>query len=257
MKRLSWFGRSVSVVASALVLVLVLGAKAAFADGPYKVDTGDTAWVLASSALVLIMTPGLGLFYAGMVRRKNALATIMQSFVMCALVGVLWVVYGYSLAFCPGNGFIGGLGWVGLRHVGLEPFNFLGKGANPYGGTIPQQAHMIFQAMFAIITPALITGAFAERMRFKAFFVFMILWATFVYDPIAHWVWGMDGWLCKMGALDFAGGTVVHIELRGFRAVLCDSPRPAQGLRPRGVHAPQPDDDPSGHRSAVVRMVRL
>ena len=183
-----------------------MASKAAFADGAKPtIDSGDTAWVLASSALVLIMTPGLGLFYAGMVRKKNALGTILQSFVMCGLAGVLWVLYGYSLAFGPDLGhFVGSLKWVGLAGVGLDP--------NPdYAATIPHQAFMIFQAMFAIITPALITGAFAERMRFKAFFIFMIVWFTIVYCPVAHWVWGVGGWLRNLGAIDFAGGTVVHI----------------------------------------------
>ncbi|MBI2843038.1 MAG: ammonium transporter [Armatimonadetes bacterium] len=175
-------------------------------------SAGDTAWVLASAALVMLMTPGLGLFYAGMVRRKNALATILQSFIMVGVIGIQWVVYGYSLAFAPGNAFIGGLSWLGLRGVGQE--------AGPYSDTIPHLAFMIYQAMFAIITPALITGAFAERMRFKAFLIFMLLWATIVYDPVAHWVWGKGGWLGAMGALDFAGGTVVHI-CSGVAALCC------------------------------------
>jgi len=190
----------------------------AAAEGP-KIDTGDTAWVLASSALVLLMTPGLGLFYAGMVRRKNVLATIMQSFIMCGVVGVLWVIYGYSTAFGTDHwGIIGSLEWIGLKGVGMEPakapFDSL------YGATIPQEAHMIFQAMFAIITPALITGAFAERMKFKAFLLFIVLWATLVYNPVAHWVWGVGGWLGVFGALDFAGGTVVHI-CSGIAALCC------------------------------------
>jgi len=189
-----------------MLICFLMASKAAYADGAKPtIDTGDTAWVLASSALVLIMTPGLGLFYAGMVRRKNALGTILQSFVMCGLAGVLWVLYGYSLAFGPDIGhFVGSLKWIGLSGVGSDP--------NPdYAATIPHQAFMIFQAMFAIITPALITGAFAERMRFKAFFIFMIVWFTIVYCPVAHWVWGVGGWLRNLGALDFAGGTVVHI----------------------------------------------
>jgi ammonium transporter, Amt family len=178
------------------------------------INTGDTAWVLASAALVMIMTPGLGLFYAGMCRRKNALGTILQSFIMVGLVGVLWVLYGYSLAFGPDVGhFIGSLKWIGLNGVGLTP--------NPdYAATIPHQAFMIFQAMFAIITPALITGAFAERMRFKSFFIFMVVWFTIVYCPVAHWVWGVGGWLRNLGALDFAGGTVVHI-CSGVSALCC------------------------------------
>ncbi|MBI4302274.1 MAG: ammonium transporter [Chloroflexi bacterium] len=171
-----------------------------------EVNAGDTAWVLASAALVMIMTPALAFFYGGMVRKKNAAATIMQSFIIIALISVQWVLWGYSLAFGPDKGgFIGGLDWFGLRHVGLEP--------NPdYSSTIPHQAFMIFQGMFAIITPALITGAFAERMKFKSFLLFVILWATLVYDPVAHWVWAPDGWLRELGALDFAGGTVVHIN---------------------------------------------
>ncbi len=173
---------------------------------PPKIDAGDTAWVLASAALVLLMTPALGFFYGGMVRRKNALATIMQSFVIAAVISVQWVLYGYSLAFGPDiGGVIGSLKWVGLNLVGGEP--------NPdYAATIPHQAYMVFQLMFAIITPALITGAFAERMKFKTFLIFTILWTTFVYDPLAHWVWGTGGWLRQLGALDFAGGTVVHIS---------------------------------------------
>ncbi|MSQ23258.1 MAG: ammonium transporter [Chloroflexi bacterium] len=173
------------------------------------IDTGDTAWVLTSSALVLLMTPGLAFFYGGLVRRKNALATIMQSFIIIGLVSVQWALWGYSLAFGPDafGGLIGGLDWIGLRGVGVEP-------NVDYAPTIPHQAFMIFQMMFAVITPALITGAFAERIRFKAFIFFTLLWATFVYDPIAHWVWSGSGgtlgiWRA-MGALDFAGGTVVH-----------------------------------------------
>ncbi len=178
-----------------------------------QINTGDTAWILASSALVMLMTPALGFFYGGLVRRKNVLATIMHSFFVLCLISVQWVLWGYSLAFGPDHwGLIGGLDWVGLNGVGLEP--------NPdYAKTIPHQAYMIFQMMFAVITPALITGAFAERKRFKAFVVFSLAWATFVYDPIAHWVWGHDGWLGTLGALDFAGGTVVHIS-SGFSALV-------------------------------------
>jgi Amt family ammonium transporter len=168
------------------------------------VDTGDTAWVLTSTALVMLMTPALGFFYGGLVQRKNVLSTIMHSFFILALISVQWVLWGYSLAFAPGGGFIGGLDWIGLRGVGQEP--------NPdYAATIPALSFMAFQMMFAIITPALITGAFAERKRFKAMVVFSLLWATLVYAPVAHWVWGVGGWLRTYGALDFAGGTVVHI----------------------------------------------
>lgn len=170
------------------------------------ISAGDTAWVLASACLVMIMTPGVGLFYGGMVRRKNAIATIMLSFTILALISVQWVLYGYSLAFGPDiGGLIGGLEWLGLKGVGQEP-------SLNYATTIPHLAFMMFQAMFAIITVALITGAFVERIKFSAFLVFSVLWATFVYDPIAHWVWGAGGWLGKFGALDFAGGTVVHIS---------------------------------------------
>ncbi|MBI4308188.1 MAG: ammonium transporter [Chloroflexi bacterium] len=171
-----------------------------------EVSAGDTAWVLASSALVMIMTPALAFFYGGMVRRKNVLGTVMQSFIIVALISVQWVLWGYSLAFGPDKGgIIGGLEWLGLNGVGLDP--------NPdYSKTIPHQAYMVFQLMFAVITPALITGAFAERMKFKTFLVFILLWATLVYDPLAHWVWSAGGWLRNLGALDFAGGTVVHIS---------------------------------------------
>ena len=173
---------------------------------PPKVDTGDTAWVLISSALVMLMTPGLALFYGGMVRRKNVLGTIMQSFIALGVITILWVLYGYSLSFGPDKWhIIGGLEWAGLRGVGLEP--------NPdYAATIPHQAFMIFQMMFAVITPALITGAFAERFKFKAYLLFLVLWATVVYFPLAHWVWGVGGWIRELGALDFAGGLVVHIS---------------------------------------------
>jgi len=169
------------------------------------ISAGDTAWILAASALVMLMTPALGFFYGGLVRRKNVLSTIMHSFFMLSLISVTWVLWGYSLAFGPTKGgIIGGLDWLGLNGVGLDP--------NPdYAPTIPHQAFAIFQMMFAIITPALITGAFAERKRFKAFVIFSLLWATFVYCPVAHWVWGVGGWLRTLGALDFAGGTVVHI----------------------------------------------
>ena len=180
-----------------------------------KIDKGDTAWMLTSCALVLMMTaPGLALFYGGMVRQKNALGTLMQSFIIMAVISIQWVLWGYSLAFGPDKGgIIGGLEWIGLRGVGGEPFD-------AYSKTIPHQVFMAFQMMFAIITPALITGAFAERKKFSAFLLFTVLWATFVYDPLAHWVWGDGGWLKKLGALDFAGGTVVHIS-SGMSALVC------------------------------------
>ena len=171
------------------------------------IDSGDTAWVLAASALVLLMTPGLAFFYGGLVRKKNIVSTIMYSFVTIGLVGIVWVLWGYSLAFgndVEGWNFIGDLGWFGLKDVSAnEP--------GPYSDTIPHQAFMIFQAMFAILTPALVTGAFAERMKFSALCIFIVLWVTIVYAPLAHWVWG-GGWLGDLGALAFAGGTVVHIS---------------------------------------------
>ncbi len=170
-----------------------------------NINSGDTAWLLASAALVMIMTPALGFFYGGLVRRKNVLSTIMHSFFILALISVQWVLFGYSLAFGPDYyGIIGNLSWIGLNGVGLEP-------NADYAGTVPHMAFMAFQMMFAVITPALITGAFAERKKFKAFVLFSLLWATLVYDPVAHWVWGTGGWLRALGALDFAGGTVVHI----------------------------------------------
>jgi len=169
------------------------------------INSGDTAWVLISSALVLLMTPGLAFFYGGMVRRKNVLSVLMQCFIIMSVLSIQWVLFGYSLSFAPSKGFWGGFAWLGLNGVGFEPYA-------DYAGTIPHQAFMIFQAMFAVITPALIIGAFAERMKFSAFLVFTLLWATLVYDPLCHWVWGMGGWLRNMGALDFAGGTVVHIN---------------------------------------------
>ena len=170
-------------------------------------NNGDIAWILASSALVLLMTPGLAFFYGGLVRPKNAAATVMHSFMAIGVVGVVWVLWGYSLAFGPdlgGMGIIGDLSWFGLAGVSATE-------AGPYADNMPHQLFMIFQAMFAIITPALITGAFAERMKFGAYLVFIILWVTVVYAPVAHWVWG-GGWLGEVGALDFAGGTVVHIN---------------------------------------------
>jgi Amt family ammonium transporter len=169
------------------------------------INSGDTAWVLASTALVMLMTPGLAFFYGGMVRRKNVLGVLMQCFTVLCVLSLQWVLFGYSLSFGPGNSFIGGLSWAGLNGVGLEPYA-------DYSATIPHQAFMIFQAMFAIITPALIIGAFAERMKFSAFLVFIVLWATFVYAPICHMVWAVGGFIRNLGALDFAGGTVVHIN---------------------------------------------
>jgi Amt family ammonium transporter len=169
-------------------------------------NSGDTTFVLVSAALVMLMTPGLALFYGGMVRSKNVLGTIMQSFILLGVITLEWVLWGYTMAFGPDHGgIIGGLSWFGLNGVGMAP-------SADYGSTIPHMAFMIFQCMFAVITPALITGAFAERVKFSAFLLFTLLWATFVYNPLAHWVWGVGGWMGKLGALDFAGGTVVHIS---------------------------------------------
>jgi len=168
------------------------------------IDSGDTSWMLVSTALVMLMTPGLGLFYGGMVRSKNVLGTMMHSFMCIGIVSVLWVVCGYSLAFGPDiRGVIGSLDWVGLSEVGMEP--------GPYSEHVPHIVFSAFQLMFAIITPALITGAFAERMKFSAFILFTVFWSILVYVPVCHWVWG-GGWLGTMGALDFAGGTVIHIN---------------------------------------------
>lgn len=177
------------------------------------IDTGDTAWILTSTALVLAMTaPGLALFYGGMVRRKNVLGTMMHSFIALCLVSVQWVLWGYTLAFGPDVGkLIGGLSYIGLNGVTGEP--------GPYSATIPHLAFMVFQLVFAAITLALITGAFAERMKFSAYILFGLLWTTLVYDPLAHWVWG-GGWIGGLGALDFAGGTVVHIS-SGVSALVC------------------------------------
>jgi Amt family ammonium transporter len=212
-------GGSMKRFLAALILIMIIllgaGVNAFCEDQPVnpgqevtvasKIDTGDTAWILVSTALVMLMTPGLALFYGGMVRGKNVLGTIMQSFIAIAIVSVQWILIGYSLSFGPDvNGIIGNLHWAGLNGVGIEP-------NADYAPTIPHMAFMMYQAMFAVITPALITGAFAERMKFSAFLVFTLLWSTLVYDPVAHWVWGAGGWLKKMGALDFAGGMVVHL----------------------------------------------
>jgi len=177
------------------------------------INSGDTAWVLTAAALVMIMTPAVGFFYGGMVRSKNVVSIIHQSVIILAIVSVQWVLIGYSLVFGKDfHGIIGGLNFFGLKGVSYAP--------NPaYAATIPQLAFMIFQAKFAIITPALIIGAIAERINFKALIVFTLLWTTFIYDPIAHWVWGIGGWLHTLGALDFAGGTVVHVSA-GFAGLI-------------------------------------
>src|SRR5487761_71297 len=197
------------IVIAAALFVVIAGASSAHAaiPGAPKINGADTAWVLLSAVLVLMMTiPGLALLYGGMVRRKNVLSTLMQSFILAGLVSIQWVLFGYSIAFAPGSAFAGALSWAGLAGVSAtQPYA-------PYSATVPHQAYMIYQCMFAIITPALITGAIAERMSFKGFLVFSLLWTTLIYDPLAHWVWGSDGWMHAMGALDFAGGTVVHIS---------------------------------------------
>ncbi len=205
-------------------------------------DTGDTAFVLMSSALVMFMTPGLGLFYGGMVRRKNVLATIMHSFFIVGMVTVIWSALGYSLAFGPGgSSFIGGLRWVFLRDVGQSP--------DPtYAPTIPHLAFMAFQLMFAIITPALITGAFAERMRFGGFLLLVPLWSLLVYSPICHWVWGANGWIKGLGALDFAGGTVVHIS-SGAAALAAAL---VMGRRRRGGESMSPHNIPMTMLGAAI-----
>ncbi len=201
------------IIFSLVLMLIVLLAPIAFADGETpavaaetaSIDTGDTAFVMICAALVMLMTPALALFYGGMVRTKNVLSTIMQSFICLGIVSLQWAFFGYSLAFGPDiNHLIGSLDWAGLKGVGIAP--------NPdYAATIPQFAFMIFQGMFAFITPAIISGSIAERVKFPAYMVFILLWATLVYDPVAHWVWGVGGWLREYGVLDFAGGTVVHI----------------------------------------------
>ncbi len=195
-------------------------------------NTGDTVFVLMSAALVMLMTPGLALFYGGMVRSKNVLGTIMQSFIVLGVITLEWVLWGYSMSFgADHGGIIGGLGWIGLKGVGMLP-------SPDYGSTIPHLAFMIFQCMFAIITVALITGAFAERIKFSAFLVFALLWATFVYNPLCHWVWGVGGWIGALGALDFAGGTVVHISsgLSALVAALVIGKRLGYGSTPYIPH---------------------
>ncbi|HEY5766187.1 MAG TPA: ammonium transporter [Candidatus Deferrimicrobiaceae bacterium] len=200
--------------------------------GDPDVNTGDTAFLLLSAALVMLMTPGLALFYGGMVRRKNILGTIMQSLIVIGLVSVEWLFVGYTLSFGPDvGGIIGDLSWFALRGVGLAPYP-------DYVGTVPHQAFMIYQAMFAVITPALITGAFAERLKFSTFLVFVSLWSLLVYCPVAHWVWGVGGWIRNLGALDFAGGTVVHITsgASALAAVLVAGKRRGHGTDNMAPH---------------------
>jgi Amt family ammonium transporter len=198
------------LVTGAFAIIVAWPITAHAQAGATSIDSGDTAWMLMASALVLLMTPGLALFYGGMVRRKNVLSTFMYSHFALALVTVQWVLIGYSLAFGRTHGgLIGGFDYALLRNVGVEP-----------KGTIPHLAYMAFQLKFAIITPALISGAFAERMKFSAYVLFSLLWTTLVYDPVAHWTWAEGGWMAKLGVIDFAGGTVVHWTA-GLSALIC------------------------------------
>jgi Amt family ammonium transporter len=197
-------------------------------------NTGDTAWLLVCAALVMLMTPGLALFYGGMVRSKNILGTVMQSFIVLGLISLEWMLVGYSFTFGPdlgGIGIIGDLSWFALSGVGLTPFK-------EYAATVPHQAFMIYQMMFAVITPALITGAFAERFKFSTYLVFTLLWALLVYNPVAHWVWGTGGWLRNLGVLDFAGGTVVHISagVSALAAALAVGKRRGYGVETLAPH---------------------
>ena len=217
-----------------LVLLIICSVAPGFAQAPAEptVDSGDTAFMLVSAALVLFMTiPGLFLFYGGLVRSKNVLGMLMQNFIMVAIITIQWIVIGYSLAFANGTPFLGGFQWFGLNGVGVTP-------NADYAATIPHQTFMFYQLMFAIITPALMTGAFAERMKFSTFLVFSLLWATFIYDPLAHWVWGVGGFIRNMGALDFAGGTVVHISagISALVAVLIIGKRVGHGKVPMAPH---------------------
>ncbi len=193
-----------------------------------QISAGDTGWILVCCSLVLLMTPALAFFYGGMVRRKNVLSTLTLSYIFMSLIGVQWVLFGYSLSFGPDTGgLIGGLDYIGFQGVGAEP-------NAAYSRTIPHELFAAFQMMFAVITPALITGAFVERVKFKSFLMFSLLWATLVYNPLCHWVWGQGGWLKQMGVLDFAGGTVVHIAA-GFSALafaLVIGPRKGHGSVP-------------------------
>ncbi len=197
------------------------------------INSGDTAWVLMSTALVMLMTiPGLAFFYGGLVRRKNVLGTIMQSFFVLCLISIQWILWGYTLSFGPDvGGFIGSLSWAGLKNVGLTP--------NPdYASTIPHLLFMVYQMMFAVITPGLITGAFAERIKFSAYIIFTLAWATLVYDPVCHWVWGAGGWLRNTGVMDFAGGIVVHITsgVSALVAALIIGKRRGYGREPMSPH---------------------
>ena len=196
------------------------------------VNAGDTAWVLMATALVMIMTPGLAFFYGGLVRKKNILGILMQSLMALSILSVMWVVIGYSLTFSRGNPFIGGLRFVGLGGIGMGP--------SSYAPHIPALVFVVFQMMFAVITPALVAGAFAERMKFGAYIAFIIAWSILVYYPVAHWVWGHGGWLKSIGTLDFAGGIVVHTTA-GFAALITAI---YIGRRKKGEHYPTPHNLP-------------
>jgi ammonium transporter, Amt family len=212
----------------ALAQTAAPAAAAAAPAAPPKIDTGDTAWMLSSTALVLLMTiPGLALFYAGMVRKKNVLATMMQSFTICCIVTIVWMVAGYSIAFTNGNAYMGDFSRIMLNGIGANITKgsdiafTLGAGTDAAAvQTVPETVYMMFQMTFAIITPALIAGAFADRMKFSAMCIFMTLWSLLVYSPIAHWVWAPTGWVAQLGVLDFAGGTVVHINA-GIAGLMC------------------------------------
>jgi Amt family ammonium transporter len=241
------------LITGAIALWLLCGplmdsAIAQTAEAKPVIDTGDTAWMLVSSAMVLLMTPGLAFFYGGLVRSRNVLNTMMMSLILMALVGVTWTLWGYSLAFAPisvtagtgadaaatvnTNPFIGSLNWLFLNGVDFDKPDPVG-----YAATIPHQIFMVYQMMFAIITPALISGAIVERMSFKAYFWFVLLWSTFIYSPLAHWVWG-KGWIGAMGALDFAGGTVVHVSsgASALVAVWVLGPRKTYPEQPSAPH---------------------
>jgi len=222
-------GRRLGVAALSTMLLFGLALTASASGG--KIDSGDTAWILSSAGLVLLMTPGLAFFYGGLVRKKNMLSILMQCFMAMCLVTVQWVVIGYTLAFGPDVGhLIGNLDWAFLNGVHAEP-------NEAYAATVPHLAYMAFQLKFAIITPALIIGAFAERMKFSAFCVFTLLWATLVYTPVAHWIWGAGGFLKEMGAIDFAGGAVVHINagMAALAAALVMGPRLGKTAPPHSL----------------------
>jgi ammonium transporter, Amt family len=235
MKRIIVFAILVLLIAAGTVFAQDTSASTAAAA--QKIDFGNTAWVLISAALVMFMTvPALALFYGGLVKRKNVLSVLMQSFMTLALVSIIWVTVGYSLAFGPGKGafggFIGSLDWAFLKNIPMVSPYFISQDKAP----VAHLAFVVFQMMFAVITPALILGAYAERMKFSSFFIFTILWELLVYCPIAHWVWSADGWLFKLGALDFAGGTVVHINAGIAALVIAIMIGKRRNLKPTPPH---------------------